>query len=180
MKKIFKAVCLFLVFPCLLGIGANLQAGVITVSPSAFKPMNQATATDTLSSWFATEYSLGFSGTSSYDLSFVAPLNLPNGVTIKKVTIYVWHAITGNSQYLTCELLAMNLPPRIPKIENVIASANTNNLPATGGYQKIVLPATQLKYRIVNNLTYSYCLRVKFPAGATGSFDGLYGVVIQY
>ena len=180
MNKIFKAVCLSLVLPCLLGIGANLQAGVITVSPSAFKPMNQATANDTQCSWFATEYWLGFSGTSQSDLTFVAPLNFPNGITIKKITIYLTHTTTGNSQYLTLELLASSLPPGIPAIENTIASVSTSNLPAAGGYQKIVLPGSQLMNKKVNNLSYSYCLRVQFPTGCIGSMDRLFGVIIQY
>ena len=174
MKKIFKTCCLSLALPCLLGIGVNLEAGVFTVALCSFR------FTDYYSSnnipWFANTWGLHVD--SSPHAGYIeAPLNLPNGVTIKKITIYFTHRAADDYHYFNLECLRVKMSTGTA--EN-IAYLTTNGLPASDEYPiKVVLSGSQLTNKTVNNNTYAYCVRIFFPTYCT-ELEQVNGIVINY
>jgi hypothetical protein len=174
MKKIFKTACLSLSFFCLLGIGARLEAGTFAVPPCAFMPLDYQKCT--LTPWYAYPWELYVGGPVAYDAAFVAPLNLPNGVTIKKITIYFTDERDVEFQEVIFWFKRVKLSTGV---QEDIASGNTDELASAAGRRSIVLTGSRLHNKTVNNNAYAYSIMLVFPAGCD-SYVRLHEIAITY
>jgi hypothetical protein len=103
----------------------------------------------------------------------MAPVNLPHGAVITKVTVY----------YYDLDLLGDFTIARKPFAgANETLSTRTTAL-VTVGVQNFDLPAIPVASRTVDNATYSYRIHVTFSAAgqAPGLLDQrIYGIKIEY
>jgi hypothetical protein len=173
MEKIFKTACLSLVFFCLLGIGAKIEAGTITIPPCAFTPLDYQTCT--LAHWYAYPYALSVSPYPNGP-EFVAPLNLPNGVTIKKITIYFTDELGGDFTSIEVAFWRVKLSTGL---HDYIADGDTANYGAASGRRSMVLSGSQLTNKIINNSSYAYSIRVSFGPECNG-YVILHEIAITY
>jgi hypothetical protein len=175
MKKIFKTFYLSLAFLCLLGISAKLEAGVIMISPVAFKLADtsfQDYYVANSSQLYVTQWDTG----TPHDADFMAPLNLPQGVVIKKLTIYITDDGSGPSEFLNVMLKRANAMKGTAGVE-VLAWTSTEALPSSPYIRK--LSNTTLKYNAIDNKNYSYNLDVRFYYGCSNAVK-LHAVKIEW
>jgi len=174
MKKIFKMLYLSLAFLCLLGIGANLEAGTYTIPPCAFTPLDYQRST--LTPWYAYPSELYVNGPVAYEAGFVAPLNLPNGVTIKKITIYFTDERDAEFQEVIFWFKRVKLSTGV---QEDFASGATDELGSGAGRRSIVLTGSRLYSKTVNNNAYAYSIMLVFPGGCD-SYVRLHEIAITY
>lgn len=173
MKKIFKTFCLSLAFLCLLGISAKLEAGVIMISPCAFKLYDTG-----LQHYYRSQsdfiYVTLWDPGAPYDADFFAPLNLPQGVVLRKLTIYITDDGSEASDFLIVMLKRVNA--KTGAVE-VLAGIDTSGLPSSPYRQ--ILSKTTLIYKTIDNKNYSYNLDVRFPYGCASTVR-LHAVKIEW
>ncbi len=172
MGKILKTACFSLAFLCVLGIGGHLEAGTVTIPPCAFTPQDWDTSNNT--QWYAYPGELYVA---SYTPGqFAAPLNLPNGVTLKKITIY----FTDESNAALANLQVRFLRTKLADgSQDVIVGDNTYHYPAANGRRSIVLTGSRLHYKTINNNSYAYSIDVLFDSESTINVK-LHEIVIAY
>ncbi len=168
----------FLLFGALvfiLGSGAAaLTAGVLMVSPSA------CDLGDTLMAhkYLATDQSLSMiswdPNFASSLASFYAPLNLPQGVTLRRFIVYCIHGSSGLNDIVTINLKRVNA---LTGAAEFIASVDTLSLGTSP--DRMALVAASLDHKIVNNRNYSYCLEIQF-AGSCSSQVQFCGAKIEW
>jgi hypothetical protein len=174
MKKIFKMLYLSLAFLCLLGIGGNLEAGTYTIPPCAFMPIVYETYP---LEWCAYNNALLLSNTPrARNADFVAPLNLPNGITIKKITIYFTDENGADWSDIDIRILRYELSTGESEY---LATCYTGELATVQGRRSLVLTGSRLHYKTINNNSYAYSIRVSFGLN-TGGFTQLHEIAITY
>jgi hypothetical protein len=172
MGKILKTACLSLAFLCVLGIGRSLEAGTIVIPPCAFTPEYWDISNNT--QWYAHPGELYVS---SYTPGqFVAPHNLPNGVTLKKITIYFTDESSASLANLQVRFLRTKLSDGS---QEEMASDNTFNYPTVSGRRSMVLTGARLHYKTVNNNLYAYSIDVSFDSDSS-IYVKLHEIVITY
>jgi hypothetical protein len=106
----------------------------------------------------------------------MAPLNLPQGVVIKKLTIYITDDGSGPSEFLNVMLKRANAMKGTAGVE-VLAWTSTEALPSSPYIRK--LSNTTLKYNAIDNKNYSYNLDVRFYYGCSNAVK-LHAVKIEW
>lgn len=106
------------------------------------------------------------------DGEFYAPVQLPDGAEVLKLTFYYYDYSPTNS--VKCELYRMSLATHTGD-----GMANCQSYGSAGdgvSYDDSIWDAT------IDNSNYHYCVRIDFPRQPEGENDsmGLRGVVIEY
>jgi hypothetical protein len=159
MKRTFRTLCLSVAFLCLLGISAKLDAGVIMISPCAFK-LHDTSLQDHYLSQSAFLYVTNWDAEYPANADFFAPLNLPQGVIIKKMTVFLTDNGSGPNDYLIVFLKRANA-----KTGAVEVLAGTTMEGGLTSPNRRIIANTTLSYATIDNRTYSYNLDVRFPYG---------------
>lgn len=153
MKKNFLVFVLFL-FVFLLAV--PVQAGNLAVSPALLLPTGAGVANFPFQKWNDEFYFAQASSTFD-DAMMLAPLNLPNGVTLKQLTIYVTRNTGDGDIYITVYLMRHELATGAME---TMATIYTWGLPASAA--RTSLFTRSLSYKTVNNSKYTYSLEVGF------------------
>ncbi len=168
MKPWMKA-CLALSVVWLLGMAAQAEAGIVWVPPFAFHPADPFTQS---LSYTADNSGLYLSSPDS--THFIAPISLPNGMTIKKVSIYVSHNSNWVDDALRFYVYRLNLATG--------STAQVASLNSTGLANYVVrttLSTTSITNKVVNNTTYTYFVDIAFYGTCTENCK-FFGAKIEY
>jgi len=174
MKVSQKAVvCFFLLCLGLLGLGPKVEAGILTVSPVAFRPVDSVS--DNERTWYAheTELYVLHSVDGPY---FVAPVYLPNGAIVRKVTVYLTDNGTGPDDEVRVYLRRQNLMTGVVQTMTYVCN-HSPALPHKPSRQ--TMTDTTISYRTINNGSYSYTVYVWFIFDCTDRVR-FHGVKIEY
>jgi len=145
------------------------RGSVIKVPGCAFRPTSYSAYNDVW--WFVSPNRLYTIPHSGQTAEFIAPLNFPNGITIKKITIYCLNEVGPG--YISVFLFRANL---LTGVEEIFAQ---EVCPVVTGRQIIVLNGPQIKYKTVKNSSYSYSALVLFDQNA-GENVQLHEIQITY
>ncbi len=154
-----------------LAITVPVRAGVLTLAPTAFHPAYPAQA-----NYWVTSVSMTYATAPASTFGFVAPVNLPNGAVIKKITVFLTDNGSVDADHVSVSLY------RAPLAQNsYVCAATLDNhspvaLPHSAVPQK--LSKTDILYRTVNNSTYSYSVMLQFYANCVNV--QFHGMKIEY
>jgi hypothetical protein len=156
----------------LIGLSVSGLAAVISISPCAFHPWDSDQAGKT---WYAYEKELSINYASPEGQYFLAPVYLPNGAAIKKMTIFVTaNGDTSGDDVLSVSLNRQNMASGA--VETLAYTWTNGMTPSTA--RKAVVDSS-IKYKTVNNSLFSYSLYVHFYQGCHSTVK-LHGVKIEY
>lgn len=155
MTRFTKTVVFLLAFACLWAAAPDLSAGVLMVPASAFDVRDPGTK----NGWYRDYriYVMSFNAEMASAEYFDAAVNLPQGVSPKKITLYCYDNGSGIADYIT--LWFYRYKPSTDTVE-MLGSVGTTGASASTAHQ--VLPVLITK-KAVDNKNYSYYLEVKFP-----------------
>ena len=166
-------VCLSLFFLGLAGMSVNGLAGVVSLSPAAFRPIDSVSDNDR--TWYAHETEL-YVPTSIDGPYFMAGVNLPNGVTVKKVTVYVTDKGTGVDDEIRVHLNRQNLGTGVVQQMAYVCN-HSPVLPYSTSRQTMV--DSTISYKTINNSSYTYTVYVHFIMDCTDKVR-FNGIKIEY
>jgi hypothetical protein len=109
----------------------------------------------------------GYSMYVNLDIMYRAPLQLPNGATISKITIYY---IDNSEPYDLLMNLERTAYDGVPHIEGTVTSSGYSTLQTSNSISTSVL---------VDNSSNGYFLRFQTPGGM-GSVSRFYGAIVEY
>jgi hypothetical protein len=149
-------------FTLLSGALSQTRTGVLAVNPSAFQTVSQG------GMYYHNAGYLENQGVAA--LYFFAPIYLPHGATITKVTSY-WH-----------DADATDLSIALDKMSNVDGATNSGYIAAfnssgTAGDGSTIRTGGDIISPVVDNAGYNYCLSLGMEGS---SANKLYSVVIEY
>lgn len=156
-----------------LGSAFNGLAGVVSISPAAFRPVDSTSDNDR--TWYSYETEL-YVPSSIDGPYFVAGVNLPNGVAVKKMTVYVTDTGTGVDDEVRVFLHRQNLSSGVVQL---MASVDNHapELPYSTSRQTMV--DSTISYKTINNASYTYTVYVHFIMDCTDKVR-INGVKIEY
>jgi hypothetical protein len=172
--KNWRMVFCFLLFLALFGMGALLEAGVVWVSPADFHPADGWTG------YLVSQDGNFVAGGDALYLDspdfthFLARVYLPNGVTIKKVTLYVSHESDWYDDALKFFLSRTNLNDGTGGTMVYINSTGLPNFTS-----RAALKATSISFKTINNNLYAYTAYLTFYDTCTTNCKFL-GAKIEY
>ncbi len=153
----------------LLGAGLAAEAGVVWVGPTAFHPadpITQATGYDvSIESLYVD--TTGFA-------EFIAPVSLPNGVSIKKITVYFSHESSLDSDKFTLSMDRVN-----PSVGGAAFMASIDTLSAPDGVYRTSLSTASISNKLINSRQYIYSVRLVFAMNCT-KYCKFFGAKIEY
>jgi hypothetical protein len=166
-KRKFSGTLFFcLLLGSFLGLGKDLDAGVMTTPPCAFHPNYPELNT----SWYADDTRL-YVGYGTPPVEFFAPLSLPNGVTLKSFTAFITMKLSEIIEVSLC---------RVDLITGVRTEmAHLSSVPINPSDNRQVLSTSSITSKVVNNNKYCYCLRVIFEMDADQNIE-FNGAKISY
>ncbi len=171
MKNMRRGLVISFLFSLFLFGGAGLlEATTISVSPTACRPWSSD-----LTAWLTTEYMTLLTQKFNKDTYFVVPLNLPDGVKLKRLTVYVTDNAGGAADYM--KIYIRRDEKTILKAD-VLKSISTYSLASNPGRQMITRSITQ--FNVIDNAKYSYAFVVQFAKGCSPWTVGFNGATIEY
>jgi len=163
-------VCLSLFFMALAGLASSGIAGVISLSPAAFRPIDSTSDNDR--TWYAheTELYVPMSIDGPY---FMAGVNLPNGVNIKKMTVYFTDMGTGVDDEVRVMLNRHSLSTGVVQQMAYACNHSSPALPYSTSRQTKV--DSTISYKTISNSSYTYTVYVHFIMDCTDKvkFNGV-------
>jgi len=141
----------------------------VSISPGAFRPIDSTSDNDR--TWYAHETEL-YVLNSIDGPYFQAGVNLPNGVTIKKMTVYVTDMGTGFDDEVRVRLRRHNLSTGVVQ-EMAYVCNHSPDLPYSTSRQTMV--DSTISYKTISNNTYTYTVFVHFIFSCTDKvrFNGM-------
>lgn len=159
MKKKFSGTLFFcLLLVSFLGLGKELDAGVMTIPPCSFRPNYPELNT----SWYADDSRL-YIGYGTPYVEFFAPLSLPNRVTLKSFAACITMKLFEIMDVSLC---------RVDLITGVRTEmAHLSSVPMNPSDQRQVLSTSSITSKVINNNKYCYCLKVVFEMDADQNIE---------
>lgn len=148
-------------------------AGILTIPPVAFRPIDSAS--DNKHKWFANEQALyvDYSVDGPY---FAAPVYLPNGAKVKRVTVYLTDNGTSTDDEVRVFLHRQNLSSGELTTMSYLCN-HTPELPHSSNRQAMV--DKTISNSTINNGQYSYTVYVWFIFSCTDKVK-FHGIKIEY
>jgi hypothetical protein len=103
--------------------------------------------------------------------SFKLPVDLPNGVQVSRITVYLVDNSPGSN--MTIQLYRVNLS-NATQIE--LSSVSTSGLPTSSAVQTVSMSGSPLA--VIDTVNYAYALR--YAPTITGSLHQIVGAQIEY
>jgi hypothetical protein len=154
----------------LVGLAASGIAGVVSISPCAFRPYDSVS--DNERTWYTheTELYVIHSLDGPY---FLAAVNLPHGATIKKMTVYVTDMGTGLDDEVRVRLYRQNLSTGVQQEMAYVCNHSSPALPYSTSRQAMV--DSTISYKTISNNSYTYYVFVHFIMDCTDKvrFNGM-------
>jgi hypothetical protein len=153
---------------CFLLVTGFLMADFVTVTPAAFDDDNDDPNTRNTDMW-------GTYLTNTAGAWFLAPVHLPDGVTLLNIRLHYLDSNAGANIDIYCNLIRVN---KYTGGRDYLFQTNTSG-PASGSIRSVVdntcpTPA----WRLVRNNACNYYILIGF--NTTGSSLRVYGVTIEY
>ncbi len=126
-----------------------LNAGVVSIPACAARPSDDETTAS--STWYSDASEFYFDTDDITDVYI--PVNLPNGVSVKKFSAILSDG-SGGQYDISVALLRVNL---LTGISEDMAGVSTT---VPGTYNRKLMSDTSINHKIVNNNLYAYALRL--------------------
>ncbi len=162
MKVIFFSLVMF-------GAGLAAEGGIVWVGPTAFHPADPNTQ---ITGYNVSTESL-YVDTTAF-ANFIAPVSLPNGVSIKKLTVYFSHESSLDSDKFTLSMDRVN-----PSLGGAAFMASIDTLSAPDGVYRTSLVTTSIGNKLINSRQFIYSLRLVFAMNCT-KYCKFFGAKIEY
>ncbi len=143
------------------------KTGYLSINPSALDP-------ETLSNTYSRDFGSLYSTTASGTQKFHAPVQLPDGAKVTKVTFEIFDR---SASYKLAWSLRVRWISGSSTYLDTMASTGTTNAFTANPWQK--LTETSISYDVVDNSTYSYFIEAEFN-GSTDSTIEAGRVLIEY
>jgi hypothetical protein len=165
--------CFILACLALFGLARMAGAAIITIPPNAFRPIDSVSDND--HTWYANEQMLyvKYSVDGPY---FSAPVYLPDGVTVKKVTVILTDNGAGPDDEVRVSLHRQKL---LTGAQVTMAYLNNHAPALTHSSSRQAMTDTTISNATVNNNLYSYTVNVWFIFSCTDRVK-IHGVKIEY
>jgi hypothetical protein len=165
-----NAVRLSLIFAAITVWAASGIAGVVSLSPTAFRPIDSVSDNDRV--WTSSEKEL-YTARSVDGPWFAASVNLPQGAAIKKMTVYVTDMGTGSDDEIRVSLNRQNLATGA--VESMASVNNHSPSPLPYSTSRQTLVDSTIVNKKVNNKVYTYTVYVRFVMDCTDKvrFNGV-------
>ncbi len=165
--RMLVSISLFLL--AFAGLASSGSAGVLSISPVAFRPIDSVSDNDR--EWYGDQTQL-YIPISLDGPWFMASVNLPNGAAIKKMTVYVTDTGTGLDDELRVTLERHQLSTGTVQQMAYVCN-HSPVLPYSTSRQTMV--DSTISYKTVNNASYTYTVYVHFIMDCTNKvkFNGV-------
>jgi len=175
MRKLFMVLGVSFLLLLTMGVGRNISAQATTkylsVSPGAFRPINWDQMAVIM--WAGTDDEFNFDTGGSGVFQAVAPVYLPHGAIVKKLTVYYTDNGAHSNDYFDAAFSRRKLATGA---YGALASMTTKAAPASTARKNVEVLIT--KNKKVDNLNYSYFIKLFFYSGNVDvKFNG---AVIEY
>jgi hypothetical protein len=147
-----------LAFALVYTVTASTGTGYVSVSAAAFQPVSHGYE------YANSGYLL--SNTNDSSINYVAPVQLPNGATVNKVTFYFFDGSSGPTDYGRLQLYGNELNGDT----FIMADIMSTDGGIDSNYDDEIENAT------IDNSQYSYYMRLTLNS----SVESIYGVIIGY
>ncbi len=157
----------------MLALAGPVGAGIVTVPPTAFHPIDAGTTVF----WHAQPNAAYAFGIGAAGYSMVAPVYLPNGAVIKKITVFLTDNGASDDDAITVTLVRQNMTDNACGWVGWLSNHSPAPLPHSGVNQS--LATTAVAPRTVNNRVYSYSVQITFHPNCTDRVI-IRGMKIEY
>jgi len=142
------------------GLLGQTTTKYLSISPGGFRPINWDQMAILM--WSGTDDEFNFD-TGAYGIfEALAPLNLPQGATIKKLTVYYTDNAPHANDFFVGVLNRRNMATGG---SGALAAMTTESAPVSTERKKVEMLIT--KNNIVDNRKFSYSIRLFFHSGST-------------
>lgn len=161
MLNLKRAIFFLFGLVCLVGLATPmLEAAVIMISPMACQPDQPLTHVYYVDPICL--YVTYWDPASPVSATFYVPLYLPQGVSLKKFTLYYEDNGSAAADYLSAGVMRMHA---LTGVGDVVCAVNTVGLGSSPS--RLALSTNLMVYNTVNNKNYSYCLAVVLFRGCS-------------
>lgn len=169
-SRLKTALRLSAAFAAVWGCAAAGTAGVVSLSPAAFRPIDSVSDNDR--TWTSSEKEL-YTTRSIDGPWFAASINLPQGALIKKMTVYVTDQGTAVDDEIRVSLNRHDLATGI--VESMASVNNHSPSPLPSSPSRQTLVDSTIVNKKINNKLYTYTVYVRFVMDCTDKvrFNGV-------